>query len=936
MISLYLPKKFENILKRKQNFLSETLRVMYEFSEWVKDNKLEFFPAFTDHGIEHIQAVLNTAEKTISDTSWEFLTPEDIFVLISSILLHDSAMHIDKHGLWSLLTDDQFNSDVLGKYSSIAWSERWEEFKKRVVHFEEDDWYKFFGEYKTVSIPEINENNLSDDQKIIIGDFIREYHADLAQLIACCGVPIKDGAYKIFKDTFLIYNKLAGFIARSHNYNLRDMVDEINKLADKASRVYLDTHPAFLMGVLRIADYLQFEQSRTPRVLFSIKGRGMCSPISLSEWEKHLSIIRTHREHDDIELLYVYALPENAKTLENIKKLLKVFQEELDSFWAVHGEIYSQSNDLSKLGLKLRRVKSNIDDSFDYIQKNNKTFFPEILSIKSDNHKIFPMLIGPLYGHIPQIGIRELLQNSIDACNERYSVDIHHSVLKEDIPYNVVITLNMDENVFIIEDNGIGMDVAVIKDFFLRIGASYRYSEVWKATHSDGANVYVPRTGKFGIGMLAGFLIGDEISVASRKVGTSVNQGVKFVYKLNSQDIQIDYIDKLEVGTKITIKSNENKMKNIMDSLAGEKNSDYFHIYHNNTWEPYWYYLDTPSVCFDIIEHGKKRSAINPDIIKKQKVFSDWYCITTTSLDGFYWRINYRTPYLYCNGILIRHFYTPKIEIDFGLTKISISHLEIFIFDSFGLFPLNLTRSRLITNEFFEVEKLKDNVVTYYFQQIKEHFDEFSWSQDSIVRCLKKIPEYFTYDNPTLPMVFIKDSILPIGDARLKDNYVLFDFLLDGQKRGIIYNDKAFSLLENYGYGCSFHSFKEAYITRRAIQRFVLNMQANTDDNSYGRQYELKDLKNTKLNLDGWVFVKKDDFNKLSHNEILYYKDFCTVQELNINWFVVSSKENSKKIPEVGRKIIECKGLKSFIFAIIKFNQNAPTEFSELWKEHIE
>jgi HD superfamily phosphodiesterase len=92
--------------------MSEILRLSADFSDWVKDNKLEFFPEYTDHGIEHIQSVLNTAEEIISDSSWDIITPEDVYVLISSIFLHDSAMHLDKDGLWSLLKNDRFNAPI--------------------------------------------------------------------------------------------------------------------------------------------------------------------------------------------------------------------------------------------------------------------------------------------------------------------------------------------------------------------------------------------------------------------------------------------------------------------------------------------------------------------------------------------------------------------------------------------------------------------------------------------------------------------------------------------------------------------------------------------------------------------------------------------------------------------------------------------------------
>lgn len=94
-MNIKIPKKFENILKKNDVYHSELLRLNDDFTNWTKENRLEFFPEYTDHGSEHIQSVLDTAESIINEQSFSILTPEDIYVLISSILLHDSAMHIE-------------------------------------------------------------------------------------------------------------------------------------------------------------------------------------------------------------------------------------------------------------------------------------------------------------------------------------------------------------------------------------------------------------------------------------------------------------------------------------------------------------------------------------------------------------------------------------------------------------------------------------------------------------------------------------------------------------------------------------------------------------------------------------------------------------------------------------------------------------------------
>lgn len=930
MITLTLPTKFENTLKQNDIYRGEVLKLITKFSGWIKHISPEFFPEYTDHGIEHIQSVLDTAENIINDASWEILTPEDIYVLVSSILLHDSAMHLDKHGLWSLIKDDRFNGVVLGKRGNKTWLDKWEEFKKSVTKFEENDWYSFFGQFEVVELPEIDEKIFDDKQKILIGDFVRQHHADIAETIASHGIPCANKPFELFDSNFTSLNQLSGFIARSHNYNMRQMVDELG--GDHNARVYGRTHPAFLMGVLRIADYLQFENKRTPKILFQIKGKGMCSPISMFEWKKHLSILEADQSHNDAELLFVRAFPNDVKTLEGIKKLLEGFQYQLDSFWAVNGEIYSRFYNLAALGLKLRRVKSNIDDPYSYVEQNQKSFYPEILNIKADNQKIFPILIGPLYGDIPQIGLRELLQNSIDACNERFSIEKKEDVHKSAIPYKIMITIDLDSDEFIIQDNGIGMDIDIVKNYFLKVGASYRFSEVWKATHLNGQKGYVPRTGKFGIGMLAGFLIGDTIKVVSKKEGIPSDQAIKFEYKLDSIDIQVDFIDVIESGTVIKITSNKERLKQIVEGFEKEYNS----FREANKWYSYWYYLDSPIVEFFVMENGEKQSIINKEIIKKQNIFEKWQSVEGTVLDGYYWTQNIY-PKLYCNGILIRNYNTPSFSIDLILNKYTMPAISINIFDNLGQFPLTLTRDGLVIKEFFEKDKLKHSILSSYFQEITNRISALMWSHVSIKKFI--LTESHTNErNDLFPMMLINKKVVPFGSLDLQDKYVVFDYLFENQDRGLIFSSKFFHLIsaqQNIGYGCYFNATKEASITRSAILTYILKK----DSQSYYFGDEIKNEEEKKINydFDGWIFIKKEDFAKLSDFERSYLekKNIHTVSTEHLSWIVVATELNLKSVPLFSKEILEIKGLNSFIFVICRINNSTSTEYSDLWNQYI-
>lgn len=944
-MNIKIPEKFENILKKNDVYHSEILRLNDDFTNWTKENRLEFFPEYTDHGSEHIQSVLDTAESIINEQSFSILTPEDIYVLISSILLHDSAMHLEKFGLWSLLTNDVFNGAIIGNNNQKQWIEKWNIFIKSVKKFEENDWNNFFGRYEPIELPEINESNLTDNQKILIGDFIRQHHADIAQIIASFGIPTKDLSYKIFRDKFTTLNQLAGFIAKSHNYNLREMVDLLG--GEQKSRQYHNTHPAFLMGILRISDYLQFTKRRTPKILFEIKGKGMCSPISIKEWTKHLSILNYHQENSDTELLFVEAHPENALILESIKNLFKGFQNELDSFWAVNGEIYSRYPNLSNLGLNIRRIKSNIDNGNAYVEQNYKNFYPEILNIKSDNQKILPLLVSPLYGDFPQIGIRELLQNSIDACNERYSLNINKEVNEEEIPYEINITIDLDENIFTIEDNGMGMDIDIIKNYFLKIGSSYRYSEIWKANYSDEKNIFVPRTGKFGIGMLAGFLIGKEIFVNTKKEEVPNDKALKFNYSLNTQNIEINYTTKEEIGTKITIISDKETLTRIIDSF---ENTDY---HRSNEISSFWYFLDTPKINITKVDNKKSQNIDNKFIKNKSFVFNNMKKVENSELEGFFW--DFKETYyfynkfdesLFCNGIYINNYKLPELKLDLLFTTIILKLSNIYVFDNKGIFPLNLTRDNLVTKEFFEIDKLRENIFYHFCNFIKEIIKNFSWKHQSILEIFDLYYENFWY-NKALPFIFYKNSIIPIEDLQLKNEYILFDFILPSSKRGLIYDKKVFTLIKDIGYSIKYNIAKNKDSLVEIILNFIFNEKTKDYYSSYFfTRNTYINYKNYSLSMDSnlksWIFVKTYDFNKFSKDEKETINSLSQnrlyVDGLNDEWTILCDISHKDFIPEIGLEIIKNKKINSFVFVISKFKEIEKiekSEFSTLWDKYI-
>ena len=108
--------------------------------------------------------------------------------------------------------------------------------------------------------------------------------------------------------------------------------------------------------------------------------------------------------------------------------------------------------------------------------RHYKNFHPYLLGLTTNDERLYPLLAGPLYGDRPFIGLRELIQNAIDACNEKYTLESGQDPIFQSVPYGIKIEINLSNKTLEISDNGIGMNEEIIKNYFLKIGSSYRYS----------------------------------------------------------------------------------------------------------------------------------------------------------------------------------------------------------------------------------------------------------------------------------------------------------------------------------------------------------------------------------------------------------------------------------------------------------------------------
>lgn len=734
---IQLPDLFEAKLATAPALAANVRKSFDLFEPWLEQSGMPFFPEFTDHSPRHINDVLRTAASLVSDTSRELLSPEDVAVLCMAILLHDCGMHLTKDGFRALVGSQ--SGPIISGLGDLPWHQLWKDFLSEAHRFGQDKLISIFGDSEPVLVEQLNLDNLSERDCYLIGEFIRRHHARLAHEIALNGVPntskISDRLDLVGFDHEL--RDLSGLIARSHGMSMRSTFEYVRTRYSLVPE-YRHIKTPFLMAVLRIADYIQVQSERALKSLLNV--RELRSPFSRQEWRNHFAVRDVSPWHDDPEALFVHAAPTDVKTYLRLDSLFKDIQRELDESWATIGEVYGRCGNLSKLGLTWRRIRSNLDAT----EKFSRTvaYIPVKAGFDSSGPDLLKLLVGPLYDYNHRVGIRELVQNAIDACRELSDLSGNSrstSAIEPNEPDVVVDVQESEDGTgwVSVTDTGVGMTLDTVTRYFLVAGASFRNSDVWKRQHMDDeGQVRVLRGGRFGVGALAAFLLGEEIKVTTRHVDRPESEGLEFTARIDDPVIELRKCI-APAGTSIRVRISD---PNIVDEIRPRYPTAMINPDEVNTlgsWEAVdWFVQQSPAVScrwhgYDLARdeedpgdsRTKFRAEFSPprgDLVPLPGTSDpDWNVLNDCSpYKAVFWR--YRKPEkssddesgynprprdeVTVNGIRVQElgrydYSTSNIELPseaIGVGPIySIRRPSIAIFDPAGVCPINLQRSAI-------------------------------------------------------------------------------------------------------------------------------------------------------------------------------------------------------------------------------------------------
>ena len=162
---------------------------------------------------------------------------------------------------------------------------------------------------------------------------------------------------------------------------------------------------------------------------------------------------------------------------------------------------------------------------------------------KTESKRILDLMINSIYTN-KEIFLRELISNASDAIDKLKFISLTDSSINQEFKIN--ITLDKENRIITIEDNGIGMTDKDLEKNLGTIAESGTLS--FKKENSDKTENEL--IGQFGVGFYSAFMVADKIVVYSKAYGSDL------AYKWESKGVEgyiIEQTEKQQTGTKIEI-----------------------------------------------------------------------------------------------------------------------------------------------------------------------------------------------------------------------------------------------------------------------------------------------------------------------------------------------------------------------------------------------
>ena len=311
---------------------------------------------------------------------------------------------------------------------------------------------------------------------------------------------------------------IIGRISRGHR--VEDVRGSLFEKSIIGHDIHIDIR--FLTAVLRIADECDITYNRVPELIyFNLNPQG----ISEEHFKRHLQIQGIGKESD--HKIKFYGIANDPKGSETLRQLRDKIQKEVDHVKGILAE-------------------KNMPIEYVDVQIDARGFVDKPIAFQLDENKITELLIGQDIYSRPDVAIRELLQNAVDACRLRKNVELG---------VQTRIRIYKENETIVIEDSGIGMDYELASNFLSKKGFSFYTSEELKKCKE---NIDFDPISRWGLGFLSCFLIAKSVEIETK---SQDKEPCRFLIPSVGEGWRYEKGTRTESGTKITLILNERGLK---------------------------------------------------------------------------------------------------------------------------------------------------------------------------------------------------------------------------------------------------------------------------------------------------------------------------------------------------------------------------------------
>lgn len=549
--------KLDTCIKNKKN--RERIRTAWEndkalYTDLIKTIEFEFMH-YSLHDASHSINILQCIYMLLGRRKIDKLSVGDLWLILETSYSHDIGMATCYNELKEFWTDTEKVEELVTKISYTSDADVIDMYRKIKDHLDSEDI-----DLKTINILKEHSEWPLEIRKAVTyinSEYIRAQHAKRSQikiekmLDEVSRLKIEERLYKIVGKIDYLHG--ADFKEIFQLLKTQDIGFETDKI-----------HPRFVAQLLRLGDCLDIRNNRFD--YGNINYQGGLTGVSNLHYEKHKNV--SHFMIDEFKV-QIYIDSDDIAVCQNAREWFDIINDQIEllmKHWNSFAPKCIGSLKLSNIDLQVR-FKNKM---FDYDNMDS--------DLRANPNKIIELLIGGNLYNTKLISIREYIQNSLDATKIRIADELKRDnvfkqnikptrlcdVIPSDIPrkyfenYPIEISIDFcDITNSILEikitDNGVGMDKEGVRALY-NIGTGWKDRDSIKKLLLEMPEWLVP-TGGFGIGLLSGFLLTNQINIKTKSIKDS-RYNLMIDYATNNiqstQTVDENYYG--PIGTTISMK----------------------------------------------------------------------------------------------------------------------------------------------------------------------------------------------------------------------------------------------------------------------------------------------------------------------------------------------------------------------------------------------